>query len=187
MIERRVAGAWSPHVSEITPLLSLYRRTSEGLLCLITASIRNNCHVHRDPFAHKHLYIGSSTKPIDCQNIGDRVTSSLYPLENKLLILQYPLHFCFCFLDEFLLNLNLLNYFNLVMLLMMWPLSRELDCRRSFPFCDQKSIQISLKFQCLVGDLLGLFIAIISSRVRFEATNLGKVAAPPVFLFVCFF
>lgn len=32
-----------------------------------------------------------------------------------------------------------------------------------------------------MGDLLGLFIAIISSRVRFEATNLGKVAAAPVY------
>lgn len=67
------------------------------------------------------------------------------------------------------------------MLLMIDPLGRGVDWRRSLPFCDQKRIQISLKFQCLVGDLLDIFIAKIYSRVRFEATNLGIVAAPPIF------
>lgn len=77
--------------SEITPPLSLHRRSAELPLYLTTASISNNCHVHRDPFALKHLYIGSSAKTIDCQNIGDRITSSLHPLENKLLISVYAM------------------------------------------------------------------------------------------------
>lgn len=103
------------HVSEITPLLSLHRHTSEVLSYLTTACIRNNCHVHRDPFAHKHLYIGSSTKPIDCQNIGDRVTSSLYPPENRLLISDSAIFsaFWFYFLGEFLLNFKFTELFPL--------------------------------------------------------------------------
>lgn len=77
--------------------------------------------------------------------------------------------------------LNLLNLSSLIMPIMMQPFQEGAGLSKVPSILWPEKYLNLLKMPAAGGRVIARITAIISSGVTFEATNLGKVVAPPAF------